>query len=305
MSKIKKYTVTFILLMVAFSSITMAKVDDKKPQSKSKIEYFEIDSPSLKSFEKVKVGVYLPTEYNSIRKRFPVIYYLPGFGQNETSWEKMGIKTILDGLIEKKSVPPTIVVSIGSKDTGWLNWYSGKYKWEDFLKKDLIQAIDKKYRTVRNACGRGISGNSMGGIGALTIGFKNRDIFGSISAHSAAIHPENPKELPDWAKNWDGWNERMGKPIDVNFWRQTNPISLAEMFGNSNRSNEAIYFDVGNKDQLGFAKTNILLSERLKELEIPHEFHLREGKHGSQFVKDNAQFALEFHAKEFARQCRN
>lgn len=293
------------LIVLSFSCLVTINAQEANSETAAEMSYFEVSAPSLKSYESIKVGVYLPADYHSMKNSVPVIYYLSGFGQDERSWEKMGIKDILDDLIARKLVLPMIVVSPGSKDTGWLNWYSGENNWEDFIKRDLVIAIDKKYRTIRTSCARGIAGNSMGGIGALAIGFKNRNIFGSISAHSAAIHPDDPAKLPGWAKNWDGWNGRMGKPIDANYWKYNNPISIAEMFSNSNRTKKTIYFDVGKKDHLGFAKTNQLLSARLKELRIPHEFNLRPGGHGSKFVKDNARFALEFHGRVFAnRGCR-
>ena len=295
---LKKLTFYSLAILITFSFVTSDRVV-ANDNSESQIVYEEVDAPSLKALDKVRLGVYLPPNYSEMKSPLPVIYYLSGFGQNEKSWDEMGIKGILDNLIVQEKVPPMIVVSPGSENTGWLNWYNGEYDWEDFLRKDLVKLIDKKYNTVQNSCGRGISGNSMGGIGALAIGFKNRQVFGSISSHSGAIHPTEPSMMPGWAKNWDGWNTRMGKPIDVYFWRQNNPISIAEMFSNFNQDENSIYFDVGEKDQLGFAKTNAMLSNKLKELKIPHEFFIRPGKHGSQFVKDNARFALEFHAKKF------
>ncbi|TFB12706.1 hypothetical protein E3V33_04705 [Candidatus Marinimicrobia bacterium MT.SAG.4] len=58
--------------------------------------------------------------------------------------------------------------------------------WEDFIAIDLVAEVDKNYRTIRSPSGRGITGHSMGGFGALWIGLKNPDEFGAIYAMSAA-----------------------------------------------------------------------------------------------------------------------
>ncbi|NNF01024.1 MAG: hypothetical protein HKN25_18550 [Pyrinomonadaceae bacterium] len=299
---LRSLTTKVLLLFTAI--ILSVNVSQAQTNSKSKLTYIDIDSPSLISKQKVKAGVYLPAGYDQKARRFPVIYYFAGFGQDETGWEKMGVKDILDDLIARKIVSPMIVISPGSNDTGWVNWYNGEYQWEDFIKRDLVRAVDQRYRTINESCARAIAGNSMGGSGALVIGFKNRNIFGSISSHSAAVQPEDPSKLPGWAKNWEGWIPRNGKPIDVYFWKANNSLALAEMFNNSNRDNKLIYFDVGEKDHLGFAKTNAALSKRLKDLEIEHEFHLRAGGHGSKFVKDNAHYSLKFHSNAFRQKCK-
>lgn len=295
----------FILASFIFSLIFLTGIhaQNNKEESKSRMDYFEVEAPSLKSFEKVKVGVYLPNEYDSAKKSFPVVYFLHGFNQDETSWEKMGIKEILDNLIVEKKLLPMIVVAPFDNKKGWSNWFDGSYKGEDFLIKDLIKAIDEKYRTISKPCRRGISGNSAGGTAALRLGFEYPNLFSSIASHSAGIQPENPNELPNWAKNWEGWEPRVGKPINVAYWKKINPLYLAGNLPKEQLENQLIYFDVGEKDHLGFAKTNALLSEILKKRDVKHSFFLREGGHGSKFVKDNAKYALEFHGRAFQETC--
>lgn len=289
--------VLLVLLAVLLRTTVLAQ--DATKVSGSKIEYFELDSPAVVSSPSVRVGVYLPAEYRT-GNRFPVVYYLGGFGEDEKAWQKLGIDSILDDLIAKKKVEPIIVVTADSRDTGWLNWIDGTHQWEEFIVKDLVLAIDKKYSTAPEPCRRGISGNSMGGLAALKIGFSRPDIFGSVSAHSAALHPVDPAKMPGWAKGWDGWKDRMGDPIDQDFWKTQNPLHLAATLPSEKLSRQRIYFDVGDKDHLGFNATNILLDKALTDRGIPHSFHLRPGGHGSSFVKEYARFAIEFHGRAFS-----
>lgn len=291
--------IVFVVILGVTTIGGQSAVAQSKVKCASTMSYIEIDSPSLELVEKIDVGVYLPANYETIKDRLPVVYFLHGVNQNETSWEKMGIKDILDDLIDREIVLPMIVVAPGSKEANWVNWISGKNQWENFITIDLVKAIDKKYRTAQMPSMRGISGASAGGIGALILGFTYFETFGSITSHSAAVQPENPAELPDWAKDWEGWEERVGKPIDVEFWKKQNVLYLARTLKKEQLEKQAIYFDVGEKDHLGFAEPNVLLSEILSKRGIPHTFVLRSGGHGSKFVKDNAHFALKFHSQVF------
>jgi esterase/lipase superfamily enzyme len=63
--------------------------------------------------------------------------------------------------------------------------------WEDFIVKELVRVIDSRYRTVLFAGSRGIAGHSMGGSGALNIGMRHPDIFGSVYAMSPGLFDEN------------------------------------------------------------------------------------------------------------------
>jgi S-formylglutathione hydrolase FrmB len=57
--------------------------------------------------------------------------------------------------------------------------------WEDFIASDLVRYIDSHYRTLTSRESRGLSGFAMGGYGAIRIGMKHPDVFGSIYSMSA------------------------------------------------------------------------------------------------------------------------
>jgi len=83
----------------------------------------------------------------------------------------------------------------------YVNWADSageeKNDWEDCITKDLIGFVDAHYRTVASREGRAISGASMGGYGALTLGFLHPDLFCSVNSHSAAL------------RITDRWRERL------------------------------------------------------------------------------------------------
>ena len=68
--------------------------------------------------------------------------------------------------------------------------------YEDLITKDLLEHLTKTYRVSKRRDQRAIMGISMGGMGALKIALKNPELFGTVSAHSSAVLPPDPKDLP-------------------------------------------------------------------------------------------------------------
>ena len=56
--------------------------------------------------------VYTPPEYDTnARTRYPVLYLLHGWGENEQGWHKQGhVDLIMDNLIAEKKAKPMIIV---------------------------------------------------------------------------------------------------------------------------------------------------------------------------------------------------
>ena len=74
------------------------------------------------------------------------------------------------------------------------NWFGSYYvnssvtgNWDDFTSKELVNYIDKKYRTLAKPENRGIAGHSMGGYGAITLGMKHPDVFSVVYGLNPAI----------------------------------------------------------------------------------------------------------------------
>ena len=76
----------------------------------------------------------------------------------------------------------------------WVVWRDAG-DWERFISEDLVAYIDGHYRTLAKRISRGLAGHSMGGYGALRIAFGNPELFGSVSAHSAALMRQPPKTV--------------------------------------------------------------------------------------------------------------
>jgi putative tributyrin esterase len=271
----------------------------------STVDYIEVESKSLK--RKVEVGVYLPAGYADAAnagRRYPVIYFLHGMFGTARKWEDRGTAEIIDALIADAKIPPTIVISPdGARSSFWMKWADGSQDWEAFVVGELVAAIDDRYRTLADRATRGITGDSMGGLGALNLAFRNPDVFSSVSAHSAAILPADPYQSPERMQRSGAsrFKPIFGDPIDLEHWKQWNPLCLAESYEKERLSRLAIYFDCGEADRYGFDEGARALHELLTKKGVAHESHIRPGNHGADYYIQYVDRSLSFHAAAFAK----
>ncbi len=131
------------------------------------------------------VSVYLPPGYEESNLSYPVIYFLHGFIGDNTMLSYMS--EILDYAISAKRIRPFILVVPDQKTTYGGSFYSNSGvfgNWEDFTVYDLVDYMDKNYRTIPDKESRGITGHSMGGYGALKIAMHHPDVFNTVYAIS-------------------------------------------------------------------------------------------------------------------------
>lgn len=141
------------------------------------------------------IVVYLPPSYRSDpARRYPVLYMLHGATSVPEEWldgsyQGLTLPAVLDSLIAASALPPLIVVMPNSDIALGSQWYANSPvlgNWEDFIVRDLVGFIDHRYRTEARPDGRALFGHSMGGFGALAIGFRHPDRFGFVYASSPA-----------------------------------------------------------------------------------------------------------------------
>jgi enterochelin esterase-like enzyme len=139
------------------------------------------------------VVVYLPPSYRSDpARRYPVLYMLHGATSVPEEWldgsyQGLQLPAVLDSLIAARALPELIVVMPNSDIALGSQWYVNSPvlgNWEDFVARDVPGFIDRRYRTEARREGRALFGHSMGGFGALAIGFKHGDRFGLVYASS-------------------------------------------------------------------------------------------------------------------------
>jgi S-formylglutathione hydrolase FrmB len=195
---------------------------------------------------------------------------------------------------------PFLVVLPDGGKTFYVNSFDGRERYEDFFMQEFIPTIDGKYRTIPQATARGISGTSMGGYGALHLAMRHPDLFGSASAHSAALLPKFPSPLPEegrWAFYARVLQEPFGSPLNEAYMEAMSPLTLAEH--PERFPHLKLYFDCGDQDRYGFEVGAQMLDRILTDKKFPHEFALRPGGHGWTYLSQYMKYSLLFHWRWF------
>ena len=149
--------------------------------------------------------IYFPAEYElNPGKRYPVLYLQHGAGENETGWSTQGkMDTILDNLIAEGEAEPMIVVM----DRGYAELAvpdpaasaGGMFNFTAFdrvMTEEIVPMVDSEYRTIADREHRAISGLSMGGFQAWSIGLGHKDLFAWVGGFSGSGRPGNPENFP-------------------------------------------------------------------------------------------------------------
>lgn len=135
------------------------------------------------------VSIYLPPSYKKdSKKRFPVIYFLHGFTDDDAKWYGLqkhwiNLPQIVDSVFTAGGAGEMIIVTPNAFTLFEGSMYSNSVTtgdWEDYIAKELVAYIDAHYRTIANAKSRGLAGHSMGGYGTMRIGEKHPEIFSSL-----------------------------------------------------------------------------------------------------------------------------
>ena len=135
------------------------------------------------------IRVYLPPSYDFTEKRYPVIYVLHGFrGDSSSLTRKM--RAAMDRMILGEEIQEAIAVFVdGSNRFGGSQYLSsptiGDY--ETYIRRDLVNFIDRQYRTIPHRDSRGITGFSMGAYGSMHLSLKYPEVF-SVAVAQAGTY---------------------------------------------------------------------------------------------------------------------
>jgi enterochelin esterase family protein len=165
-----------------------------------------------------RMYVYVPPQYDSEpARKFPVLYLRHGSGDNEANWSEDGrAGIILDNLLARRqAIPMLIVMTNGDTDGTWLGGSSPEAI--ELLGKellgDVIPFVEKHYRVLTGSANRAITGLSMGGGQAFTIGLKHLDTFAWVGQFSSGLVSDADfsleKHLPGFLDNPAAVNRKL------------------------------------------------------------------------------------------------
>lgn len=251
----------------------------------------------------VKYTIYLPGDYATSERSYPVVYLLHGYTDDNTGWMQFGeINRYADKAIADGTIPPMIIVMPNGDSSFYINSYDSKENYEDFFVKEFMPAIEKSYRIKAEKRYRGIAGLSMGGYGTLIYALKYPNLFAAAAPFSAAVWDDN--ELINMPQpSWDNvlgklyGKDLKGKDRLTEIWYKNSPLKIVETTSADELKKVRYWIDCGDDDFL--TKGNCLLHIALIEKRVPHEFRVRDGGHTWTYWRTGITDALKFIGDSF------
>ena len=253
----------------------------------------------------VNFAIYLPPDYQSSARRYPVVYLLHGYTDNESGWVQFGeINLAADGAITAREIPPMIIVMPDGGVSWYVNDYQNGVRYEDMFVKEFIPFIDSTYRTRPEKEFRGVSGLSMGGFGALMFSMRHPDLFAACAAFSAGVFIDEEftaMEQPTYDRVFGPvfGPKLAGQARLTPHFRGVSPLDMAKSLPVETLKKVRFYIDCGDDDFL--FKGNALLHEILQDRKVPNEFRSRDGAHSWVYWRTGIVDGLKFIGESFHR----
>jgi S-formylglutathione hydrolase FrmB len=272
--------------------------------AQSRTDCNAVNSRILK--QSVHYCVQLPPGYDSNdakQRRYPVLYFLHGLGQNEQTLFSTGGWSLIEDLRRQHKIDDFLVVAPDGGKGFYINSADDLFRYGDFFLQEFMPHIESRYRARPGRQNRAITGISMGGYGALRFAFAHPELFSAVSAQSAALITQTPQEL-----NAAGESNRslgrllrsaFGQPIDPTHWNRNSVFTLAKS-GAIGLRKLSIYFNCGQQDDFGFEDGAAGLHRQLDKESVRHEYHSYPGDHSLTYFLSHMGEVMQFHSRVFA-----
>ncbi|PWC06801.1 alpha/beta hydrolase-fold protein [Mycetocola zhujimingii] len=196
--------------------------------------------------------VYLPPSYYTQPTRdFPVVYLLHGVNGGSKEWEPRDFDARLDELYTTGGLAESIVIMPDGESL----WYSDTENspWRSMFLQEMMPLVEAEFNTLDDPSYRALSGVSMGGFGAFSIGLQNPELFSSIATHIGSVNYT---------------------PVG-----QT-PVALATAMTAEQLTHYSLYFDACEFDEYRFDEGARSLAGVLTSKGVPHTWEVYpEGRH--------------------------
>jgi putative tributyrin esterase len=268
-----------IFLFLFYTNLTTAQVT---------VVEDSLFSPSVNST--MKFCVVLPNGYAKETEHYTTIYLLHGYNQNYTDWIKQ------TDLVHYAASYHFIFISPDAKNSWYSNSITQKNSnYEDYIVKDLIPFVDKKYQTAPNKINRAIVGLSMGGYGAAKLGLKHDSLFFFSGCLSPAIHvPFGLEDSAILARRSKGSMQSIRDIFGAtrsSYWDENDVFSLAQKADTA--TVPFFYLAVGSQDKLiEILELTYKFAFTLRNKHIPFEMHETSGAHNWKFWDKEIEIVL-------------
>lgn len=144
----------------------------------------EIDEP-------IPFRAYLPPCYDITARRYPFLMLL-GEDDAPNVWlDEINLTQTLDQGIDLGTLPPMIVILPDGGEIAAAARFGRANAWDVLLLNAILDTVERNFCTWNEREGRAIAGYGRGGFWALTIAFREPEVFGAIGAFSPELAGDN------------------------------------------------------------------------------------------------------------------
>ena len=242
-------------------------------------------------------AIYLPPDYETSSRSYPVLYLLHGLGDDQTGWIQFGeVKKIADNAIINGDATPMIIVmpDANTGEVGYFNIPSKDWMYEDFFFNELMPHVESKYRIKSDKRFRAISGLSMGGGGTLTYALHRPDLFSAAAPLSSATGSTDVEES---LKRIRRYGFQFTRDEMQSLLKANHPLELIKDIPLNKLNSVRWYIDCGDDDYL--FEDNSLLHIAFSKRGINHEYRVRDGAHTWTYWRESLPTVLGFVSQGF------
>jgi enterochelin esterase-like enzyme len=225
-----------------------------------------------------KYAVYLPPDYETSQRSYPVLYLLHGAGDDQTGWVQFGeVLTIADAAIKSGDATAMVIImpDANTGKRGYVNDVKGEWRYEDFFFQEFMPYIESTYRIKGEKRYRAVAGLSMGGEGTFIYALHHPELFSAACPLSAATGPASIEDLKNY-RLWQGV-EGISDADKEAYFKKYSVLNLIESMPDDQKKAVRWYIDCGDDDFL--YEGNSLVHIAMRKKEIPHEYRVRDGRH--------------------------
>jgi enterochelin esterase-like enzyme len=245
-----------------------------------------------------KYAVYLPPDYESSQRSYPVLYLLHGGGDDQTGWVQFGeVLNIADNSIREGLATPMIIVmpDANTGKRGYFNDIKGEWRYEDFFFEEFMPFVEKTYRIKKEKRYRAVAGLSMGGEGSFIYALHHPELFSSACPLSAGTGPLKLENTKDYlSRRVISYNTEA--EVEA-YYKRHSVLELINGIADDQKKAVRWYIDCGDDDFL--YEGNSLVHIALRKKEIPHEFRIGDGGHTWSYWRNALPKVLTFVSEAF------
>lgn len=248
-----------------------------------------------------KYAVYLPPDYDTSQRSYPVLYLLHGGGDDQTGWVQFGeVLHIADKAIREGKATPMIIAMPDANtgpQRGYFNNLAGTWRYEDHFFEEFIPYIEETYRIKSEKRYRAIAGLSMGGGGTFMYALHRPDMFSSAAPLSASTGALSLDAFKAWMERRNQDTAGASEAELEAYYNRHSALALVENMPADDIRSVRWYIDCGDDDFL--FEGNSLIHIAMRKKEIPHEFRIRDGGHNWSYWREALPDVLHFVSQRF------